>query len=185
VRHRLKQAILTLLPILFAFPAPGEAAQLPSEYQVKAVFLYKFARYVEWPAESFADDQAPIVIGVLGRDPFGSTLDRLVADKIIKGRPLEIRRIDSSEKLGVCHILFVSSSEKLRLAKHLEALDGVSVLTVSGLEWFAQSGGMIHLKIDKERIKFEVNVGSARHVGLKISSRLLKLATIVEDREGN
>jgi hypothetical protein len=185
VRCGSKQIIPALLPILFTLLAWAEAAGRPSEYEVKAACLYKFARYVEWPVGSFADDQAPVIIGVIGRDPFGPILDRIVAGKVVQGRSVEIERIDSVGKLKTCHILFISSSERLRLAKHLEGLNRASVLTVSELEWFARSGGMIRLKIDQERIRFEVNVDNARRAGLRISSRLLKLATIVEDGKGD
>lgn len=185
MRRGFKQVIPALLPILFVLLGWGEASGRPSEHEVKAAFLYKFARYVEWPTGSFADDQAPIVIGVVGRDPFGPILDRIVAGKVVQGRSVEIERIDSIGKLKTCHILFFGSSEKLRLGQYFEALDRASVLTVSELEWFARSGGMIHLKIDKERIGFEVNVDNAGRAGLKISSRLLKLATIVEDEKGD
>lgn len=154
------------------------AAERLSEYQVKAAFLGKFAYYVEWPKEAFATDDAPLIIGILGRDPFGEQLDQLTENATVGGHPLQLERFARVEEVEACHILFISRSEKRRLSAILEAV-GSGVLTVSELEWFAQSGGMIRLGIEAERIRFEINPEAARRAGLKISSRLLKLARIV------
>lgn len=180
-RYRLLLQVTTAAALLLG-GATAPAAERLSEYQVKAVFLCKFAYYVEWPEAAFATADAPLVIGVLGRDPFSEPLDRLVEDQAVGGHPLQLERFERVEEVGTCHILFISRSEKRRLPAILKAVGG-GVLTVSELEWFAQSGGMIHLGIEGERIRFEINPEAARRAGLKISSRLLKLAKIATQEE--
>ena len=153
----------------------------PSEYQLKAVFLYNFAKFVEWPAESFADDQSPIILGILGEDPFGDTIDQIIKGKTIKDRELTIKRFEKIEKLEACHILFISSSEEKRLEEILETLRDSSVLTVGEMKQFARSGGMINFTVRESKIRFEINVDAAERAKLKISSKLLKLAKIIKD----
>ncbi len=153
----------------------------PGEYQLKAVFLYNFAKFVEWPAESFADAQSPIILGILGKDPFGATIDQIIKGKTVKDRELTIKRFETIEKLEACHILFISSSEEKRLAKILEILKDSSILTVGEMKQFARSGGMINFTVRESKIRFEINVDTAERAKLKISSKLLKLAKIISD----
>lgn len=148
------------------------------EYLIKAAFLYNFAKFVEWPAESFKDDLSPLNLYVLGEDPFGATLDS-IKDKTIRGRKLAIKRCNKIEEVEGCHILFVSASEKGNLRHILNALRNSNVLTVSEIEGFARLGGIINFIITKKRIHFEINPDEAQRSKLKISSQLLKLAHIV------
>jgi hypothetical protein len=151
----------------------------PSEYQVKAAFLYNFTKFVEWPAEAFKDPNAPIIIGVVGEDPFGSILDQIVSGKTVNGRRLVIKRVSEARGLKTCHVLFISSSERNRLSPIIGSLNGSSVLTIGDMERFAQQGGMINLFIDEGKVRFEINVGVAERARLKISSKLLSLARVV------
>ena len=163
--------------------APNAHAKPPSagEYQLKAVFLYNFAKFTEWPAESFADARSPIIIGILGKDPFGATIDQAIKGKTVKGRKLAIKRFEKIEDVKACHILFISSSEEKRLAKIMETLKDSSVLTIGEVKQFAQRGGIINFIIKENKIRFEINVDAAKQAKLKISSKLLELAKIVRD----
>ena len=150
----------------------------PGEYQVKAAYLYHFAKFVDWPSDSFKDDQSPVYLTILGVNPFGPALDS-IKDKTVKGRKLIIKQCPSIDLLGGCHILFISPSEKANLKQILNALKNSSVLTVSETERFTQQGGMINFITQDNRIQFEINPVAAQRSRLKISSQLLKLARIV------
>jgi hypothetical protein len=153
-------------------------AQGPLEYEVKAAFLYNFAKFTEWPVEEEGED--PIVIGVLGEDPFGELLDNTVRGKLVRGRTLQIKRFDKlSEDLKGCHILFIGVSESNRIARALKYLEGARVLTVGESRTFCSVGGSINFVLDRRRVRFEISVAAAERAGLKLSSKLLKLATLV------
>jgi hypothetical protein len=156
-------------------------AQTPAatEYEIKAAFLYNFAKFVQWPPAAFADPGGPLVIGVLGDDPFGSDLDRIIEGKTANDRPLVIKRSKRLEDLRACHILFVSASESGHLAAMLNSLRTASVLTVGETDQFIPLGGVINF-IDREnKVHFVINVEAAQRAGLKISSKLLKVADLV------
>jgi hypothetical protein len=151
------------------------------EYEVKAAFVYNFARFVSWPEKDFVASKEDFVVGVLGPDPFGPVLDDLARDRTVEGSNLAVKRYTSSQGLDGCHILFISSAERGQLPEILRALGTSSVLTVSESEGFLEHGGMINLMLKEQKVRFEINVGAADKVGLKISSQLLKLATRVID----
>jgi hypothetical protein len=162
----------------------GDASD-SSEYLVKAGFIYNFAKFVEWPSTAFAEPDSPIVIGVLGTDPFGDIINRVVEGKKIGSRGFVVRRFKWSKELKdlkefkECRILFVSSSEKLHFEEIVEAVKGLPILTVGETPGFAERGGMIRLMLEDNRVRFEVNVAAARDGNLNISSRLLTLARII------
>jgi hypothetical protein len=177
--RRLKVAWLSLLLwAMCAWPAAGQEAGAPSEYQVKAAFLYNFAKFVEWPAQTFPADDSPVVIGILGKNPFGEDLERTVRDKSINGRPLAVRSLASLDDpvLKHCQIIFIHPAEKGRLGEILARLKGTPALTVSETEGFTQSGGMINFVMEGRKVRFEINDAAAARAGLKISSKLLSLA---------
>ena len=150
----------------------------PSEYGVKAAFLYNFAKFVEWPEESFKDDSSTLNLGILGVDPFGPVLD-VLKDKMVKGRKITIKRSKNMEDLKGCHMLFISASEKGNLKQILNALRDSNVLTVSEVERFANHGGIVNFIRVDNKIQFEINPEAAQRNKLKISSQLLRLARIV------
>src|SRR5712691_8044801 len=160
----------------------GAQSEPPTEYQIKAAFLYNFAKFVEWPADAFADPHAPIVLGIVGEDPFGSVLDKIVLGKTVNDRGLVIKRLKEGPDLRNCHILFVSSSERKHMPQILESLQGSSVLTVGETDRFAQSGGVINFILEENKVRFEINSETAARAGLKISSKLLALARIVANQ---
>ena len=154
-------------------------AARPSEYEVKAVFLYNFAKFVEWPEKALPDTATSLIIGILGDDPFDDAFAS-IQDKQVKGRRLVIRRFTEFKDLQSCHILFVSTSEQKHLSQIIEHLDGSSTLMVSEIAHFTQNGGMINFILQENKVRFEINVDAAEQVGLKLSAKLLKLARIVQ-----
>lgn len=151
-------------------------AQSSSEYQVKAAFLYNFAKFVDWPAEAFAGSNGMLVIGVIGDDPFGGALDQAINGKTINGRPLVVRRLRWGQDLRSCHILFISSSERKHLQQIIQSLRGASVLTVGDMGQFNQAGGIINFILEASKVRFEINSRGAGQAQLRISSKLLALA---------
>ncbi len=155
-----------------------------SEYQVKAVFLFNFSQFVSWPAGAFPTAASPIVIGVLGEDPFGGQLDAVVAGERVGGRPLLVRRYRDVSQIGNCQILFIDRSETAKLRDIVRALQGRSILTVSDIDGAAGSGVMIDLVLVGDHIHMRINVAAARASGLALSSQLLRPAQIVGPGEG-
>jgi uncharacterized protein DUF4154 len=156
----------------------GAQSARASDNQVKAVFLFNFAQFVDWPAGAFPDLNAPLVIGVLGDDPFGPYLDETVRGETVRGRPLEVRRYQRIEDVGTCHILFVSTSEESQLEAILANLRHRAILTVGDGAGFAQRGGMIRFLTERNRIRMRINVAAAEAVQLTISSKLLRAAEL-------
>jgi hypothetical protein len=152
-----------------------------SEYQVKAAFLYNFAKFVEWPGDVFKDPSDPITICVVGEDLFGAILATSVRGKTINGHNIVIRLLKPRQSLRGCQIGFISSSARKDLGSILLDLEGASVLTVGETKGFAAMGGIINFVIEQDRFRFEVNVDAAERAGLKISSKLLSLAKIVRE----
>lgn len=165
--------LLTLATGLLSSPVQ---AQTSNEYQVKAAFLYNFAKFVDWPAEAFGGSSAPLVIGVVGDDPFGAALEQAINGKTISGRPLAVRRLKWGQDLRSCHILFIGSSERKRLPQILQSLSGASVLTVGDMRQFNQQGGIINFILEASKVRFEINSRGADQARLRISSKLLALA---------
>jgi hypothetical protein len=162
----------------------GDASAALSEHRVKAVFLFNFSKFVEWPPSAFAAADAPFVIGVFGRDPFGSDLDDVARGETVNGRPLLVRRVQTAQDAAACQILFIPQSERASLDDILAALARSNTLTVSDLDGAAQRGAMIRLITDHDKVRLRINVESARAAGLTISSKLLRSAEIVAAADG-
>jgi hypothetical protein len=167
--------------VLLGFATPAVAAEgAPSaEYQLKAVFLFNFAQFVEWPAQAYRDAQAPLVIGILGEDPFGAFLDRLVRGEKVGDRPLIVRRFQRVDDITECHILFISRSEAPTLSQVLGRLKGRSLLTVSDVDTFTRQGGIVRFVTENGKIRLRINVEAAKACELTISSKVLRPAMIV------
>jgi hypothetical protein len=168
--------------------APGALAQdrdssNSSEYLIKAGFIFNFAKFVDWPPTTFAQPDSPIVIGILGTDPFGAIIDQIVQDKKIGGRGFVVKRLKwgtDLKDLKECKILFVGASERVHIDELVQIVKGLPILTVGETPGFAEHGGVIRLVLEDNRVRFEVNVDAARQAGLTISSRLLTLARIIQ-----
>jgi hypothetical protein len=159
-----------------AMPAAGAEFSAP---QVKAAFLYNFAKFVAWPAAAFSTADAPLVLGVLGPDPVGATAMHSLAGKAVRGRRLEVRPVSGPEEAKGWHILFIGAAGQPSLARIHAALRQSHVLTVSDIEHFAEGGGGIGLITVEQKIRFEINLEAMRQAGLVVSSQLLTLATTV------
>ena len=173
------RSAVAMVAIAITLAAPYDAvAAPPTEYEVKAAFLVKFADYVDWPADR-AQAEGPMVIAILGTDPFGPVLDDMLAKKEVRGRKVVARRIRSIDAMDEVSILFISSSENPELPRILRTLDGRPVLTVGDMDRFASRGGIVGFRVQGNTVRFDINLGEAEKAGLKLSSQLLKLARIV------
>jgi len=161
-------------------PAQGSA---PTEYQIKAAFLYNFAKFIDWPPGSFPAPQSPFEICILGADPFGSAIDDTLRGKSIGDRTVVIERVKEPWRARQCQIVFVSSSEKQRLPEIIASLQGAKTLVVGETDRFADLGGTIQLTLEENHVRFAINTSAADGAGLRISSKLLALAKIVHATE--
>lgn len=177
--RRIYTSILLIAAGLASFPFEAQP-QTATEYQVKAAFLYNFAKFVEWPQEALSNEQA-FVIGIVGEDPFGAFLDEAVAGKTVRDKRIAVKRFSRMEEAAGAHILFISDSEAGNVARIVKQLNRVPVLTVSDLDRFAERGGMVQLETEQNRVRFAINVAAVERAGLKPSSQLLKLARIVPE----
>ncbi|HEV8263470.1 MAG TPA: YfiR family protein [Gemmatimonadales bacterium] len=170
---------LPLVALLVAARGSTAQAVRASEYQVKAVFLFNFAQFVDWPAEAFPASDTPLVICVLGNDPFGAALDQTVRDERRGGRAFQVRRYQSVDEIKTCHILFISRSEGDRPQAILAGLKNRPILTVSDADGFAERGGMIRFVTDRNRIRLQLNLAATEAAHLTISSKLLRVAEVI------
>lgn len=155
-----------------------------AEYTVKAAVLLNFARFTEWPTNAFSSPVAPLVVGVLGRDSFGTELEQLMGGQSVKNRRIEVRHLSSDPELDQCHVLFVAASERRRYREILAHVGQQSILTVGETDDFPEAGGVLHLFVKRESntVKFNVNLDAAKPAQLKFSASLLKLADKVRGR---
>jgi YfiR/HmsC-like len=163
------------LALVTAFSCAATVWSAPaSEYQVKAAFLFNFAKFVEWPPAAFDDANTPFVIGVLGQDPFGSYLDETVRGEFLNSRRLVIQRYRHVSEIKQCHLLFISSSESDHLDQIVSSLKYRKILTVTD----AAGNGPVMIRFVNEgnRIRFKIDLQAARTASLNISSKLLRLA---------
>lgn len=169
---------------LFSVSATTALAQNPGEYEVKAAFLLNFTRFTEWPSEAFADAAVPLVIGVVGEDPFGPVLDASVAERRVHGRRIEIRRLaDGPGGLSGCHLLFFGGMVSRQSRRDLLAkASKLHILTVGEADDFCRDGGVINLVLRQSRVRFQIDPGAAERAGLRLSARLLRLAELVDSR---
>ena len=181
-RNRVKVAGF-LICLLSAFAAYSQSAEAPVEYQVKAAFLLNFTKFVDWPPASFANQDSPITICILGKDPFGPVLDEIVQGETVNARKVAVQRISQppgTQQPGpqTCHVVFVSESDK-DISKTLSGL-GRGVLTVGEGDRFLRDGGMVALVVDNRRVRFDINQTAATAAGLGLSARLLNVARAVQ-----
>jgi hypothetical protein len=175
---RARRIAIALL-LLFTIHVSAETIQ-SREYHIKAVFLYNFSQFVEWPEEAFETPSSPFIIGILGEDPFKSVLDETVAGEKVKDHPIIIQRYPTLQDLKSCHILFIGNKEAGNVKKIVDELKNKNILTVSDIPGFAEDGGMIRFIMHENKTKLQINPGMAKAAALNISSKLLRLADIVE-----
>lgn len=169
--------LLGALGLICPIDVPAQSPADPArEYDVKAVFLFNFTRFVEWPESAFATTNSPFVIGVLGPDPFGAILDRTVRDEQVRGRPLEVRRFAKPNDVSGCHLLFIAGKDSDRLEEMIRRTRGHPILTVGEDASFSRAGGMIAFRTIGGHVRFRINVEAAKTAGITISAKLLSLA---------
>jgi hypothetical protein len=173
---RLSATILMLVSVVLTTGKSRAQDAPPSEYQVKAAFIFNFAKFVEWPATAFSDAKSPLVIGILGENPFGEDLERIVHAKTLNQRSIEVKKnCQNAEEAKKCHVLFISTSEKKRLQEILSAVAGTNILTVSEMDGFIEAGGIINFFREGNKIRFQIDHATAKKSGLKVDSKLLGL----------
>jgi hypothetical protein len=173
--------VLVIIAIGGRTDVSGEGTKAPQspEYLIKAAYLYNFAMFIEWPPEAFPASGAPIVIGVVGADPFGSALDRMVQDKRINKRPIVVERFKPGDDVRRCHILFVGPAESARIGDLVQRVGTQAVLIVGDESDTVSRGGTIAFTVKDDKVAFEINLSAARRARLTISSKLLNLAQAV------
>ncbi len=179
VKPWLFHALVTLL-LLFPAMAQEQPAEA-NEYELKAAFLFNFAKFVEWPPGTFSAAGDPIHICVLGPNPFGDALARLAQGRVVQSRRLQVERSSNQIAAGQCQIVFIPESNQRQTSQLVRNASAVGTLTVGESESFARDGGVINFVLRENRVGFEINVDAARRGRLQISSKLLNLATIVHD----
>ncbi len=175
-------ACIAALLLAVYFPLSNRtvyAGQSPTEYQVKAAYLFNFLKFVEWPDDPAADPHGKWVIGFVGDSPIGDELTQLVEGKNVLGRDLQVKKFQAADNLRGCNILFISESEKKRLPSILAALRGSSVLTVADMDNFIGLGGMVQFVVEDARVRVTIDVGATGRARLRVSSKLLALARAV------
>ena len=171
---------LVAVALTLALSAGSARAQAkPTEFDVKAAYLYNFAKFVQWPGDGGRRDARDFHVCVVGEDPFGPVLDRVVAGGSINGRTVVARRVADAQGARACHILFLGGMDERRVMDTLDTLRTADVLTVSDLPEFTRRGGMIQFVVQGARVRFEVNLDRARDAGLMLSSELLRVALTV------
>ncbi len=185
-RTRRAPSWLLVLPVAavgLLLGADRAAAQPPSSGpDVKVAMIYYIAKFVVWPSASFAGDQSPLTITLLGSDSLGRALERVLEDKTVAGRVLIVRRAARLEDVGPSHILVVGVSERDRLAAVLRGVEGRPLLTIADFDGFAGRGGMLGFFVEDNRVRFEINPARLERAGLKVNAKVLALARLVRDR---
>jgi hypothetical protein len=169
-------AFLATIPANYAAENMGEAGRTLTEYEVKAAYVFYFAKFVDWPPAAFPAKNTPITIGVVGDDEFGSLLGKIVKDKIVQEHPIQVHFLRWPADLRAFHMVFVGSSEQKRFRQIAESLKDCPVLTITETENSSQTKGVVNLFVEGGKVQFEVNIAEAEKAQLRISSKLLRLA---------
>jgi len=176
------RVLITCIALVVSVPSEPSAASSADEYRVKALFVYNIARFVDWPSAAFADGGSPVVVCVLGVDPFGSALDDVLQGRTVQGRPVTIRR--SHDVDAACHVVFIAFSEHKRVEDIIDRLRSAPVLSISEVDRFTERGGMIGLTMNGSYVRFDINASAAGRAKLAMSARLMALASSVRGAGG-
>lgn len=171
--------LLVIAALASGFDLPIQKTNTSPEYQVKAVFLFNFTQFIEWPTVAFPEPDSPMIIGILGKDPFKDYIDETVRGEKINGHPLIVERFENLEDIKSCHILFISQTEKKQVKTILQSLSNRKILTVSDMSDFAKQGGMVRFVTENNKTRIRVNLEATKEADLTVSSKLLRLAEIV------
>ncbi len=157
-------------------------ATVAPEYQIKAQLLVNLATFTTWPAETFRTTNSPIVIGIVGKDPFDQFLVKAVDTKAKSGRPMKLKHVETDAEIKECHILFVAASERRRLKDLKQRWKGSAILTVGEVDEFLDNGGIINFVLKGQLVRFEISVESAKSAGLRLDAKLLSVADSVRGK---
>jgi hypothetical protein len=149
-----------------------------SEYKVKAIFLYNFTRFIDWPSNAFASNDEPFKIGIVGTDPFGVYLEEVVRGEKVSGRPIVVERYKNVREIKNCHMLYINVTNQKDIKNILAAVGEKKTLTMSENPEFVKWGGMIRIYSDDNKIRIQINDAAARKAGIKISAKLLNVAEV-------
>jgi hypothetical protein len=181
MRNSVLKIVVCLLVLLCGHGARCQGQEVIDsrlEYNVKAVSLYAFGRYVTWPQSAFAGADSPFVIGMFGGNPFGDSLDRIAAKKTLNGRSIVVRPIASAAECSQCHILFVTRTvDRVTEAELFAEAAGKPVLLVGESPGFAERGGIINFYQSGSNIRFELNPDKSVEARLSLNAKLLTLGT--------
>jgi hypothetical protein len=169
--------------LLGAWDGSARAAEVSNEFQLKAAFVYNFAKFVQWPTNRVQQPDNPFVIGIFGTNVFGTELEKITKGRTINGRSIEIKYFEAENDARQAHMLFVCQAEDARVGGLLNALAGSSVLTVGESQAFAAAGGMIQFTRKADKIRWVINTGTAEQAGLKISAHLQRLAISIRKKQ--
>lgn len=176
------QRVMRVVMRLFFLCTPllqSQTSPLP-EYKIKAVFLFNFTQFVEWPDDAFNGNNDPFIIGILGTDPFGSYIDQAVAGEKVGTHPVTVVRYHTVNEINNCRLLFINITDDDNLRSVLSSLNNRAVLTVSDMKDFAPSGGIIGFITQNNKLRLQINITAAKAEGLNISSKLLSVSTILK-----
>jgi hypothetical protein len=164
--------------------SPNVSSQNPqdSEYAVKLAFLYNFTKFIEWPSSAFRNPDAPLVICIVGRDPFRPDLEAALRTRKVGDHLVVVRILTANDEPAACHVIFVPVTEKHQADRILRGLPASGILTIGETDGFAVMGGIINLTVEANKVHFEINRTAADRAGLKIGSKLLSIAKIVHDQ---
>jgi YfiR/HmsC-like len=176
-----RKSYLLILIIAFTFSNVHSYSQTQKEieYKLKAAYLLHFLQFVEWPDSVFENEKSPIVVTILGDDPFGNTLDDITKSEKIGEHPIVIKRTHSLGNVDFCHVLYISSSEKDNFRSILKHIDSAPILTISDIDNFGEEGGNISFYLEENKLRFAINLQTLKQADLKVSSKLLRLAKII------
>ena len=180
----MRYRLLNILVILQLFTLTSVKGQNYTEYEVKAAYIYNFTKFINWPSGSFDNSSSPFVLGIYGKDPFGSILQRIIGNRKSNGRAWVIKYYSNPEQITNCNILFISNISPSKLNRVIQHVKLLPVLTVGdNLPEFCQHGGIINFTSKKSPKRFEINNNAAKNKHISISSRLLMLAKVISDNE--
>jgi len=178
--RRTPHRIVGLIAFAAVTLATAQQTRYATEYEIKAAVLFNLGQFVDWPASAFASAESPLVIGVLGQNPFSRSLDRAVEGEVVQKRKIVVKYGDTLDAIGSSHILFICRTEARKLSDILKALRGKTTLTVSDMAQFAEKGGMVNLVAAGDRVRMIVNPTQIEAAGLRASSKLLRIAELVK-----
>jgi len=184
--RKLSTARSIVIIVLLVTNLVVHAQRTPSrEYQLKAIFLFNFTQFVDWPPGSFATEQSPLVIGILGENPFGSYLEETVSGEKVNEHSVIVQYYKNADEIKTCHILFINLAETKKGEQVVEALRGRNILTVSDAIDFLKGGGMVRFFTKSDKIKLQVNLEASKAANLVLSSKLLRLADLFDPSKNN